>query len=1017
MSEQGKIEVLGARVHNLKNVDVEIPRHSLTVITGLSGSGKSSLAFDTLYAEGQRRYIDTFSAYARNFLGGMERPDVDKISGLSPVISIEQKTTNKNPRSTVGTTTEIYDFLRLLYARAGNAYSWQTGEAMVRYTEEQIVNLIMNDYSDHKIQLLAPLVKNRKGHYRELFDSVRRKGFVWVRVDGELTELVPDMKVDRYSNHSIEVVVDRMKVPQDPPPALPVREGVVTNENESLQPSDYSDDNDSFPSANHSTPSLTGRAGGGSAGAAESSLSRLRRSVELCMKMGDGLMMVLDMSDNSVRHYSRRLMCPTTGMSYAAPAPHNFSFNSPQGWCPRCKGLGFVNLIDAAKVIPDRSLSVRQGGVAPLGKAKNQMIFWQMEALLERHGATLDTPLSAVPDEAIDEILNGCPERLRIPAATAHTSNDYYISYDGLVKYIEMMQDGDASATAQKWAEQFSKTAECPECHGARLNREALHFRIAGKNIAELAAMDIKDLHAWISKLVESCRPDAPTTETPPLLTERQRQIAPEILKEIHTRLQFLYDVGLEYLSLSRSSQSLSGGESQRIRLATQIGSKLVNVLYILDEPSIGLHQRDNRRLIQSLKQLRDTGNTVIVVEHDEEMMREADYIVDMGPLAGRKGGEVVFQGTYEELTGGKPNKLGQHSLTRLYLTGERSIEIPATRRTGNGNYIDLLGARGNNLCGVDLRLPLGTLICITGVSGSGKSTLINDTLQPILSQHFYRSLRDPLPYDAIHGLEHIDKVVSVDQSPIGRTPRSNPATYTGVFSDIRDLFVSLPEARIRGYKSGRFSFNVKGGRCEVCGGNGYKTIEMNFLPDVTVPCEACHGRRYNRETLEVRFKGKSIADVLDMTINRAVEFFENQPNILQKIKTLQDVGLGYIKLGQSSTTLSGGESQRVKLATELAKRDTGRTLYILDEPTTGLHFEDIRVLLGVLQRLVDKGNTVVVIEHNLDVIKSADYLVDLGPDGGRGGGHILATGTPEEVAKCKKGYTSQFLRELFVKK
>ncbi len=964
------ISVLGARVHNLKNVDIDIPRNSLTVITGLSGSGKSSLAFDTLYAEGQRRYIETFSAYARNFLGGLERPDVDKITGLSPVISIEQKTTNKNPRSTVGTTTEIFDFLRLLYARAGEAFSWQTGEPMVKYTEEQIVDLITSDYAGHKIQLLAPLVKNRKGHYRELFDSIRRKGFIWVRVDGELMEVQPGMKLDRYSNHSIEVVVDRLKIDDDHAPA---------------------------------PPSLMGGGGGGS--------SRLKKSVDLCMKMGEGLMMVLDMESGTVKHYSRRLMCPTTGMSYADPAPHNFSFNSPQGWCPRCKGLGYVNLIDVNKVIPDRTLSVRDGGIAPLGKAKNQMIFWQMEALLARYDATMDMPLSDVPEEAIDEILNGCPERLRIPAATAHTTNDYYIEYDGLVKYISMMQDGEASATAQKWAEQFSKTDTCPDCHGARLNREALHFRIAGKNIAELADMDIRDLLQFITDISE---------DATPLLSARQRQIAPEILKEIRARLRFLFDVGLDYLSLSRASMSLSGGESQRIRLATQIGSKLVNVLYILDEPSIGLHQRDNRRLISSLKELRDTGNTVIVVEHDEEMMREADYIVDMGPLAGRKGGEVMFQGTYQELiapqeiTPSLIGRAGGGSLTRLYLTGQRTIEIPAERRKGNGKFLELFGARGNNLKNVDVRFPLGTFICVTGVSGSGKSSLINETLQPILSQHFYRSLRDPLPYDRIEGLEHIDKVVNVDQSPIGRTPRSNPATYTGVFSDIRDLFVSLPEARIRGYKSGRFSFNVKGGRCETCSGNGYKIIEMNFLPDVMVPCEDCHGKRYNRETLEVRFKGKSIADILDMTINRAVEFFENQPTILQKIKTLQDVGLGYIKLGQSSTTLSGGESQRVKLATELAKRDTGRTFYILDEPTTGLHFEDIRVLLGVLQRLVEKGNTVLVIEHNLDVIKSADYLIDMGPEGGRGGGQLLACGTPEEVARCKEGFTSTFLREIF---
>ena len=957
-----RIEILGARVHNLKNVDVTIPRGSLTVITGLSGSGKSSLAFDTIFAEGQRRYIETFSAYARNFLGGLERPDVDKITGLSPVISIEQKTTNKNPRSTVGTITEVYDYLRLLYARAGDAFSWRTGEPMVKYTEEQIVDLLRQDYAGRRVLLLAPLVRNRKGHYRELFDSVRRKGFLRVRVDGELMEVLPGMKVDRYVNHSIEVVVDRVVIE-------------------------------------------------------DSGGTRLRKSVELCLKMGDGLMMVLDADTDEIRHYSRRLMCPTTGMSYADPAPHNFSFNSPQGWCPRCKGLGFVNLIDVNKVIPDRALSVRDGGIAPLGKFKNQIIFWQMEALLERYDCTLDTPLDKVPDEVIDEILNGCPERLRIPATTAHTTNDYYIEYDGLTKYIQMLQDAESSATAQKWAEQFSCTATCPECHGARLNREALHFRIAGKNIAELADMDIKDLLEFISALaVEASLPrqsgqdevfgKSESFGNPALLNARQRQIAPEILKEIRLRLQFLDDVGLDYLSLSRSSLSLSGGESQRIRLATQIGSKLVNVLYILDEPSIGLHQRDNRRLIHSLKELRDTGNTVIVVEHDEEMMREADYIVDMGPLAGRKGGEVMFQGTYEQL-------LEAHSLTAKYLRGEQQIEVPFVRRHGNGKFLEICGARGNNLKGLDLKLPLGTFICITGVSGSGKSTLINDTLQPILSQHFYRSLRDPLPYDTVLGLEHLDKVVSVDQSPIGHTPRSNPATYTGVFSDIRDLFVSLPEAKIRGYKPGRFSFNVKGGRCETCGGNGYKTIEMNFLPDVMVPCEECHGKRYNRETLEVRFKGKSIADVLDMTINQAVEFFENQPTILQRIKTLQDVGLGYIKLGQSSTTLSGGESQRVKLATELAKRDTGRTFYILDEPTTGLHFEDIRVLLGVLQRLVDKGNTVLVIEHNLDVIKSADYLVDLGPEGGRGGGRILSAGTPEHVALSEVGYTSHFLREI----
>ena len=941
------ISVFGARVHNLKNVDVQIPRSSLTVITGLSGSGKSSLAFDTIYAEGQRRYIDTFSAYARNFLGGLERPDVDKITGLSPVISIEQKTTNKNPRSTVGTTTEVYDFLRLLYARAGEAYSWRTGEKMVKYTEEQVLESILSQYAGHRIQLLAPLVNNRKGHYRELFDNIRHKGYIWVRVDGELRELEPGMRVDRYVNHTIEVVVDRLEVGRN-------------TSDEALH-------------------------------------QRLKASLQTTMKLGEGIVLVLDHDTGEAKHFSRRLMCPSTGMSYSDPAPHNFSFNTPQGWCPRCKGLGYVNLIDVNKVIPDRRLSVKDGGIAPLGKAHNQMIFWQMAAILENHGVSMQTPLAEVPEEAIDEILNGSPERLRIPASTAGTTNDYYIQYDGLVKYITMMQDSDASATAQKWAEQFSRTDTCPECQGQRLNREALHYRIADKNIAELSDMDIKELRQWILELDGK-------------LTDRQRRIAPEILKEIRSRLQFLCDVGLDYLSLSRSSMSLSGGESQRIRLATQIGSQLVNVLYILDEPSIGLHQRDNRRLIHSLKELRDMGNTVIVVEHDEEMMQNADYIIDMGPRAGRLGGEVMFQGSYDELMN------SGSSLTAKYLTNQLQIVVPSTRRKGNGKEIVITGASGNNLKDVTVHFPLGTFICVTGVSGSGKSTLINDTLHPILSQHFYRSLRSPLPFESISGLEHIDKVVDVDQSPLGRTPRSNPATYTGVFNDIRNLFVELPEARIRGYKAGRFSFNVKGGRCEACGGNGYKNIEMNFLPDVMVPCEECHGRRYNRETLEVRFRGKSIADVLDMTVNRAVEFFENQPNILQKIKTLQDVGLGYIKLGQSCTTLSGGESQRVKLATELSKRDTGRTLYILDEPTTGLHFEDINQLLSVLQRLVDKGNTVIVIEHNLDVIKSADYIIDMGPEGGRDGGQLLIAGTPEQVARSKKGYTSQFLAEILTK-
>ena len=931
------ISVQGARVHNLKNIDVEIPRNSLTVITGLSGSGKSSLAFDTIFAEGQRRYIETFSAYARNFLGGMERPDVDKITGLSPVISIEQKTTNKNPRSTVGTTTEIYDYLRLLYARAATAYSYLSGEKMVKYTEEQIIELINRDYKGKRIFILSPLVRTRKGHYKELFEQVRKKGYLYVRVDGEVREITHGMRLDRYKNHDIEVVVDKT---------------IVTEKED----------------------------------------KRLRQSVATAMRLGDGLIMILDGQTESVRHYSKRLMCPVTGLSYREPAPHNFSFNSPQGACPRCKGLGYVNLIDVDKVIPDRSLSVYEGAIAPLGKYKNAMIFWQLSALLERHEATLKTPVSELPDDAINEILYGCDERLKIDSSLVRTSSDYFVEYEGIVKYIQMMQEKDASATAQKWAEQFAKTDVCPECKGMRLNKEALHFRLHDKNIYELASMDINELYEWLHGVEDH-------------LDSKQRVIAQEILKEIRTRLKFLLDVGLEYLSLNRTSVSLSGGESQRIRLATQIGSQLVNVLYILDEPSIGLHQRDNVRLINSLKSLRDIGNSVIVVEHDKDMMLASDYIVDMGPKAGRLGGEVVFAGTPEEM-------LKTHTMTSQYLNGEMKIEVPAQRRPGNGKKLSLFGARGNNLKGVDVEFPLGTLICVTGVSGSGKSTLINDTLQPILSQHFYRSLQDPLPYDRIEGLENIDKVVNVDQSPLGRTPRSNPATYTGVFSDIRNLFVGLPEAKIRGYKPGRFSFNVAGGRCETCGGNGYKTIEMNFLPDVLVPCEVCHGKRYNRETLEVRYKGKSIADVLDMTINRAVEFFENVPQILNKIKVLQEVGLGYIKLGQPSTTLSGGESQRVKLATELSKKDTGKTFYILDEPTTGLHFEDIRVLMNVLNRLVDKGNTVLIIEHNLDVIKMADYIIDMGPEGGKGGGQLLSCGTPEEVAMSDKGYTPEFLKQ-----
>lgn len=934
---ESKIEILGARVHNLKNIDVTLPRYSLSVITGLSGSGKSSLAFDTLYAEGQRRYIETFSAYARNFLDNLERPDVDKISGLSPVISIEQKTTNKNPRSTVGTITEIYDFLRLLYARAADAYSYLSGERMVKYTEEKIVDLIISAYEGHKVYLLAPLIRSRKGHYKELFETVRKKGFLMVRVDGELREIAHGMKLDRYKNHDIEVVVDKL--------AVQAKDG-----------------------------------------------ERLRKSVSDTLQQGSGLMMILDADTQATRFYSKQLMDPVSGLSYRDPAPHNFSFNSAQGACPKCKGLGFVSVMDHEKVVPNDKLSIKEGGLAPLGKYRNALIFWEIQTVLADYDCDLKTPIADIPEEAMDEIFNGRADRLRIPAATAHTTDDYYVEFNGLVKYIQQMADTEMTAASQRWAEQFSKTTICPECQGARLNREALSYRFAGKAINELSNMDISELYEFLSHVEET-------------LDSKKRAIAHEILKELLSRLKFLLDVGLDYLSLSRSSMTLSGGESQRIRLATQIGSQLVNVLYILDEPSIGLHQRDNVRLIHSLKELRDMGNTVVVVEHDKDMMLAADYIVDIGPKAGRLGGEVVFQGTPQQM-------LKANTLTSQYLNGSRAIEVPAERRKGNGKSLRLLGARGNNLKGVDVSFPLGTFICVTGVSGSGKSTLINDTLLPILSQHFYRSLRVPLPYDRIEGLDSIDKVVAVDQSPLGRTPRSNPATYTGVFSDIRSLFVNLPEAKIRGYKPGRFSFNVRGGRCEVCKGNGYKTIEMNFLPDVYVPCEACHGKRYNHETLEVRFKGKSIADVLDMTINQAVEFFENVPSILHKIKTLQDVGLGYIKLGQSSTTLSGGESQRVKLATELSKRDTGQTVYILDEPTTGLHFEDIRVLTDVLQKLVDRGNTVIVIEHNLDVVKLADYLIEMGPEGGRGGGQLLFEGTPEGLVKSGVGYTQQFLKE-----
>ena len=999
-----KIQVFGARVHNLKNIDVDIPRHSLTVITGLSGSGKSSLAFDTIFAEGQRRYIETFSAYARNFLGGMERPDVDKITGLSPVISIEQKTTNKNPRSTVGTTTEIYDYLRLLFARAGRAYSYVTGEPMVKYTEEKVIDMITHHYAGRKILVLAPVVRSRKGHYRELFESLRRKGYLHVRVDGELKELTRGMKVDRYKNHDIEVVIDRLsvKAPEAPSGPLASLDPLVP-----LAPSDPS----------------------GPLASSAPAPSRLKRTVQTAMKQGEGLIMVMDYETGEAKYFSKRLMCPTTGISYNDPAPNTFSFNSPQGACPRCKGLGYINEIDISKVIPNRKLSIHEGAIAPLGKYKNQMIFWQIDAILHKYDCELKTRVEDIPEEALNEILYGSLESVRIDKELIHTSSDYFTDFDGVVKYLRAVMENEESASGVKWADQFLAECECPECHGQRLHKEALSYKIWDKNISELANMDLSDLRQWIETLEAPEAPLAPLGSlgslAPSPLSPQQRQIAAEILKEIRTRLDFLLDVGLDYLSLNRQSASLSGGESQRIRLATQIGSQLVNVLYILDEPSIGLHQRDNERLIHSLKELRDLGNTVIVVEHDRDMMLAADYIFDIGPLAGRKGGEVVFQGTVADML--KSNTLTAKYLKEThpqlhpmregenYSQGENTADkhiAPLPHREGLGVSLLLRGCRGNNLKNITVEFPLGKLIVVTGVSGSGKSTLVNETLYPILSRHFYRSQQQPMPYDSIEGLEHIDKVVNVDQAPIGRTPRSNPATYTGVFSDIRSLFVGLPEAQIRGYKPGRFSFNVKGGRCETCGGNGYKTIEMNFLPNIQVPCEECHGKRYNRETLEVRFKGKSIADVLDMTINQAVEFFENVPDILRKIKTIQDVGLGYIKLGQPSTTLSGGESQRIKLATELSKRDTGKTLYILDEPTTGLHFEDIRILMGVLRRLVDRGNTVIVIEHNMDVIRQADHIIDMGPEGGRGGGTILSTGTPQEVAQSDKGYTPRFLRE-----
>lgn len=928
------VSVLGARVHNLKNIDVEIPHYQLSVITGLSGSGKSSLAFDTIFAEGQRRYLETFSAYARGMLGVLERPDVDRISGLNPVISIGQKTTNKNPRSTVGTTTEVYDYLRLLFARAGDAYSYVSGERMVKYSVEKILHLILDKFEDKKIYILAPLVKNRKGHYKDLFEQLRKKGYMHVRIDGEMREITFGMKLDRYKNHSVELVIDRLKV-------------------------------------------------------ATKDEKRLYDTIELAFRQGKNQLIILEAESQELSYYSKTLMDPSTGLSYLAPAPHNFSFNSPQGACPKCKGLGFVNIIDREKIMPNMKLSIKDGGITPLGKYKNTLIFWQISAICEKYGATLDTPLELLPEEALDDIMNGTDERLNIKTETLSTNN-YFLTYDGLVKYIEMQQADESTTRAQKWAGQFFSRVECPECHGARLNKEAQHFFINGKNIAQLASMDISELRDWIGDLHNHMEPT-------------KWRIAQEIVKEILSRLNFMLDVGLDYVSLNRSSASLSGGESQRIRLATQIGSQLVNVLYILDEPSIGLHQRDNERLIDSLKKLRDEGNTVVVVEHDKDMMLEADYIVDIGPKAGRKGGNVVFAGTPAQM-------LKENTITANYLNGTTCIEVPKKRREGSGKKLLLHGCSGNNLKHVDVEIPLGTFVCVTGVSGSGKSSLINGTLQPILSQRFYRSLTEPLPYDSIEGLEALDKVVTVDQSPLGRTPRSNPATYTGVFADIRNLFVNLPEAKIRGYKPGRFSFNIAGGRCEVCKGNGYKTVEMNFLPDVLVPCEECSAKRYNRETLEVKFKGKSIADVLDMTINQAVEFFDAIPAILNKIKVLQEVGVGYIKLGQPSSTLSGGESQRVKLAAELSKKDTGKTIYILDEPTTGLHFEDIKVLLGVLNKLVQKGNTVIVIEHNLDVIKCADYIIDMGPEGGRGGGQVVAVGTPEVVAQNKHSITSRFI-------